>query len=296
MMTKKYSHLVLLVLIVMLLEACAAKSKSTRYSMRQDRAPKYDVNASRIADAIPRVEPKSKYGNPASYVVMGQRYHVMNSAKGYRQKGIASWYGSKFHGHRTSSGEPYNMYAMTAAHKHLPLPTYVRVTNVKNKRSIIVKVNDRGPFHENRIIDLSYVAAKKLGIGGTGMVEVQAIDPAQYQRGKRRRISAVDHFKRDKTTAQPVKTTTQASKAATKPAEARRVYLQVGAFSERSNADELHDQLAALLEKGEINTGYNVKNKLYRVRIGPLANAEEANKLAAKITASGIASPRVVLD
>ena len=102
------------------------------------------------------MEPKSRYGNPESYVVFGKRYYVKDSSKGYVETGIASWYGTKFHGRRTSSGETYDMYAMTAAHKTLPLPTYVEVTNLNNGRSIIVKVNDRGRFHEIRIIDLSY--------------------------------------------------------------------------------------------------------------------------------------------
>ena len=133
---------------------------------------------------MPKVESKSKYGNPKSYVVFGKRYYVKDSAKGYVEQGIASWYGTKFHGRRTSSGETYDMYAMTAAHKTLPLPTYARVTNLENGRSVMVKVNDRGPFHQNRIIDLSYSAATRLGIvkTGTGRVEVEAIDPRNYVR------------------------------------------------------------------------------------------------------------------
>jgi rare lipoprotein A len=123
--------------------------------------------------------PRSKYGNPASYEVYGQTYEVLATARGYSERGKASWYGEDFHGKRTSSGEPYNMHAMTAAHRTLPLPTYVRVTNLKNRREVIVRVNDRGPFHDNRIIDLSFAAATELGITGTGTadVEVTAIDP-----------------------------------------------------------------------------------------------------------------------
>jgi rare lipoprotein A len=134
-----------------------------------------------IPDAVPKVEPKSKYGNPESYVVFGKRYHTKSSSNGYVERGVASWYGPDFHGRKTSSGERYDMYAMTAAHKTLPLPTYARVTNVKNGRSAVVKINDRGPFHGDRIIDLSYSAARKLGVvaKGTAMVEVKAIDPRQ---------------------------------------------------------------------------------------------------------------------
>lgn len=134
---------------------------------------------SSIPDAVPRAEPLAKTGNPESYKVRGKRYFTKRTSSGHVERGLASWYGKKFHGRKTSSGEPYNMYAMTAAHKTLPLPTYVQVTNVENGRTAVVKVNDRGPFHGSRVIDLSYSAAKKLGViqKGTAMVEVRAINP-----------------------------------------------------------------------------------------------------------------------
>jgi rare lipoprotein A len=134
---------------------------------------------SNIPDAVPRVEPLSKWGNPESYKVKGKRYFTKKTSSGHVERGLASWYGKQFHGRRTSSGERYNMYEMTAAHKTLPLPSYVRVTNMENGRTAVVKVNDRGPFHGGRVIDLSYSAAKKLGVvqKGTAMVEVAAIDP-----------------------------------------------------------------------------------------------------------------------
>ncbi|NIA01422.1 MAG: septal ring lytic transglycosylase RlpA family protein, partial [Planctomycetia bacterium] len=167
-----------------LLVACSSgeRSSTSRYSQAQDSAPYRAIDVSAVKDAIPRVEPKSRYGNPASYVVLGKRYTTLASSKGYKKRGIASWYGTKFHGHRTSSGESYDMYEMSAAHKTLPLPTYARVSNLRNGRSVIVKINDRGPFHENRVIDLSYAAASRLGIlgKGTGLVEVEAIDPGTY--------------------------------------------------------------------------------------------------------------------
>jgi len=161
-------------LLVGLLSGCAS-------SGTKDLASGDFPDPSSIPDAVPKVEPKSKYGNPESYVVFGKRYHTKSSSHGYVAKGVASWYGPNFHGRKTSSGEPYDMYAMTAAHKTLPLPTYARVTNVRNGRSAVVKINDRGPFHGNRIIDLSYSAARKLGVvaKGTAMVEVKAIDPRQ---------------------------------------------------------------------------------------------------------------------
>lgn len=125
--------------------------------------------------------PRSKYGNPESYEVYGKTYHVLPTARGYSERGQASWYGEDFHGKRTSSGEPYNMHAMTAAHKTLPLPTYVRVTNLQNRREVIVRVNDRGPFHDDRIIDLSFAAATELDIlrNGTAEVEVTTVDPVR---------------------------------------------------------------------------------------------------------------------
>ena len=167
----------LLALLPALLAACSSQPPSGV----RDSAPDRKLDPDTIVDAVPRDEPRSRYGNPKSYAVFGRRYQVMESSAGHREKGIASWYGSKFHGRRTSSGEAYDMYAMTAAHKNLPLPTYVRVTNLRNGRSAVVKVNDRGPFHDNRIIDLSYAAATKLGIlaTGTGLVEISAIDVRQ---------------------------------------------------------------------------------------------------------------------
>lgn len=166
----------LLIGLLLTLSACS--------TVRRDGPPNYNVDVSRIPDASPKVEPLSKYGNLASYRVFGKQYHVMKSSKDYEEQGIASWYGTKFHAQRTSNGERYNMLAMTAAHKSLPLPTYVQVTNLKNGRKVIVRVNDRGPFEGNRVIDLSYVAAKKLGMlgHGTAYVDVKAIDPMKYDR------------------------------------------------------------------------------------------------------------------
>jgi rare lipoprotein A len=133
-----------------------------------------------IPDAVPKVEPKSKYGNMDTYVVRGRRYYTKDSSLGHVERGLASWYGPGFHRRKTSSGEPYDMYSMTAAHKTLPLPTYARVTNLENGHSAVVKINDRGPFHDPRILDLSLAAATKLGVvgKGTALVELRAIDPA----------------------------------------------------------------------------------------------------------------------
>ena len=138
--------------------------------LQSDAAPANPRDVSKVPDAVPRAEPLSRYGNQESYEVYGKTYYTLPTSKGYKAQGKASWYGTKFQGKRTSSGEPYDLYAMTAAHKTLPLPTYVEVTNLKNGRSVIVKVNDRGPFHGDRLIDLSYSAAARLDIlqYGTG--------------------------------------------------------------------------------------------------------------------------------
>ena len=178
-----------------------------------------------IPDAVPRIEPRSLRGNPAMYEVFGKRYFVMASGEGYRERGVASWYGPDFHAKATSSGEPYDMYAMTAAHKTLPLPTYVRVTNVTNGRSIVVRVNDRGPFVGNRIIDLSYTAAHKLDMtrAGTAVVEVEALTPG-----------SLDDAARGVSAAQRT--------PALAPAP---LYLQAGAFGQAANARQLADRLRA---------------------------------------------------
>lgn len=168
---------ILIVLLVLGLVGCGSSPKR---GAGMD-GPPMEGGTPNLEDAVVRAEPPSRYGNPPSYVVFGKRYYTMKSALGYRERGIASWYGTKFHGRRTSSGERYDMYRMTAAHKSLPLPTYVEVRNLQNGRTAILRVNDRGPFHEGRIIDLSYAAALKLDIlrTGTGLVEVRALSPGE---------------------------------------------------------------------------------------------------------------------
>ncbi len=157
------------------------------YTQHQDAAPKNprDIDFSTIPDATPRREPRGKYGNKSPYIVNGKTYTLLSDARGYQARGIASWYGEKFQGHRTSSFEPYDMYAMTAAHATLPIPSYVRVTHLGNHRSVVVRINDRGPFHDGRIIDLSWAAAHKLGYAmqGTAPVMVEAIVPGHADAG-----------------------------------------------------------------------------------------------------------------
>jgi rare lipoprotein A len=237
-----------------------------------DAAPPEPLDVSNIPNAVPRPEPLSRYGNPTSYVVNGKRYYTMPSSKSYKERGLASWYGTKFQGKRTSSGEPYNFYAMTAAHRSLPLPTYVEVENLQNGRSVIVKVNDRGPFHQNRIIDLSYTAAVKLGIlgYGTGLVEVRAIDTSEPE------PAHTPGFGQEPEAPRPV--------AQEKP----RLYLQVGAYHERRYAEQLRADLEAH-KLGEVRivelTG---EPTFYKVHVGPLQDTAEANRINRKLKTLGI--------
>jgi len=155
------------------------RSQSSRYRSSSDSVPTAIPDVSKLPEPVPKVEPRALYGNKSPYSVLGQTYNVLPSPRGYVERGIASFYGNKFHGYKTSSLEEYDMYQFSAAHKTLPLPSYARVTNLENGKSVIVRINDRGPFHENRIIDLSFAAAVKIGVWpkGTGLVEVRAIDP-----------------------------------------------------------------------------------------------------------------------
>jgi len=184
-------HLLSVLFIAVLVTGCANKSSvpktnEGRYKVTKDYGPDALVDVSHVQDAVPKIEPRSRGGNRSRYEVLGKQYSVMPSAAGYNATGGASWYGKKFHGHLTANGEKYDMYQMTAAHKSLPIPTYVRVTNLANNRQVIVRVNDRGPFHKGRIIDLSYAAASKLDMlkQGTSKVRVEAINPATWKADK----------------------------------------------------------------------------------------------------------------
>lgn len=237
-------------------------------------------------DAIPRPEPRSKYGNGPVYEVLGKRYTVMPSSDGYRERGVASWYGKKFHGNLTSNRETYDMYAMTAAHKTLPLPTYVRVRNLRNNKSIVVRVNDRGPFVHNRIIDLSYSAALKLDMitDGTSLVEVTAINFDQPQGDRPTRVSTPSV-----PAADPAATTA--------PVANNNVYVQVGAFGDRSNAERRLEALSL----GKINNAFiheerSTDRVLYRVRIGPVADVVQYDVLVEELENIGITDPYLITE
>jgi len=300
--------------------------------------------AASVPDAIPRMEPRARYGNPPFYDVFGKRYYVLSSSVGYWERGVASWYGPGFHKERTSIGEPYDMYGMTAAHKTLPLPTYVRVTNLQNGRSIVVRVNDRGPFVGNRIIDLSYTAAAKLDMlrNGTAMVDVRAIDllatppppvvtastiPAASAGAAPVAAALVIEPvaaapPAPAALAAPTGTTAPAAgtaavaaanvqPAAIPPAAASAsgpapvapgftrptLFIQAGAFSDPSNAERLaqklrDDNLGKVFVRNDVIAG----RRMYRVRIGPVPDVAEFDRVVAELERAGVADAHLALD
>lgn len=227
----------------------------------RDGAPHYYVDISKVHNAVPHYLPRSKYGNPRYYNIHGRRYRVLKSARGYDRRGIASWYGTKFDGHLTSTREKYSLLKMTAASPELPIPCYVRVTNLENGKQIIVKVNDRGPFAANRILDLSYVAARKLGYEGRGtaMVEVTSVDMP----------NPLNHARTYFAHHNP------------------HLYLQAGAFTNSYYAQNMEYHLERVTHR-PIHIAHLRGESLYRVEIGPLKNAEESDRLQIRIAQAGL--------
>jgi rare lipoprotein A len=226
------------------------------------------VDPGSIPDAIPKAEPRSAKGNPPFYTVLGKRYFVLKTATDYIERGVASWYGPGFHAQSTSNGERYDMYAMTAAHKTLPLPSYVQVTNLQNGRSVTVRVNDRGPFKDGRIIDLSYTAAAKLGIlrDGTAFVEVRAVSASQQPQEP------------------PV-------------APTRVLFVQAGAFVAEANAAKLVNDLRAQgVTSAKVREDHVAGRTLYRVRVGPVPSVQEFDRALARLRKLGIADAHLALD
>ena len=248
-----------------------------------DGGPSSAIDISGLVEPVPRDEPRARQGNRSPYKVLGKSYHVLDSSKGFRERGLASWYGTKFNGRATSSGELYDICSFTAAHKTLPLPSYVRVTNLDNGRSLIVRVNDRGPFHAGRVMDLSYAAAVKLGVDrtGTARVELEAVGPGES--GPRDRQAAVE--------ARP--------EAAAVGAESRLrtgdpAIIQAGSFGEKSNARRLADRL----EEGgvgrvDVDHAEVDGRDVWRVRIGPV-DGDDMDGVLARLRGLGVLNPRVL--
>lgn len=273
----------------------------------KDGAPSRGASG-KIEDAIPRAEPKSRYGNATSYVVQGKRYYTLKSSRGFVQQGVASWYGTKFHNKKTSSGESYDMWKMTAAHKRLPLPTYVEVTNLENKKKVIVRVNDRGPFVDNRIIDLSYAAAMKLDIteSGTAVVEVRAIDVNNFEASPVEdaapQIEKVDLSPEPIVPVQSVEKHVSPRRAIKPlaPAESpihsqqeRRVgtqfFVQVGSFQKMNNAEALESRLSSSYPDNVQIIPVRIAGiQFYRVYVGPVDSAAKADILVSRLRVLGI--------
>ncbi len=262
-----------------------------RYAQSRDGEPDRRIDVSTLPEPVPRDEPPSKYGNRSPYTVLGQTYRVLPSARGYVERGTASWYGNKFHGYMTSSFEPYDMYQFTAAHKTLPLPSWVKVTNLANGKSVVVRVNDRGPFHQDRLIDLSYAAAVRIGIwpAGTGRVEVRAVGP------------------RD-TAPAPLPSPTQVREARpgapgaagpgpVLPAGTGHLYVQVGAYGEPANAQRAAEALRrAGLGEVQVEDANVNGRRVQRVRLGPLSSADEADRVVDTVRRLGLGPPQVAAD
>jgi rare lipoprotein A len=267
---------------------CATKPT---YSTTQVSKDGYaEINADAIPDAVPRHEPKSKYGNPKSYHVLGKTYYVEDSAHGFRERGQASWYGHPFHGRRTSSGETYDMYLMTAAHKTIPIPSYMRVTNLDNGKSIVVRVNDRGPFHQGRVIDLSYAAAKKLGVHsqGTAPVEIAVVTPTQdhmppAHRPQRPPMMAAHT---EAPSLRPAAHAPAAPMATQQTASYQQAYLQIAAFNSKPRAQEMANHLQQIPQVPgiKIESGYSNNIPVHRVQVGPFNSASFAQQFSSTIS------------
>lgn len=302
-------------------DTAAAKSDSASkpggYYLDDGPGENPPANLESIPDAVPKEEPLQPRLNKP-YVALGQTYQPMAKAHSYKKRGVASWYGKRFHGRKTSSGEPYDMYAMTAAHTVLPLPSYAKVTNVANGRSVIVRINDRGPFKKDRIIDLSYAAAYKLGLiaRGSGLVEVEAVD--QHSLAKRT-AEAVGAEKAPEakpvtvainTDATAIDTSGAATVAANaeqvnlasvqametiEPAASQSYYVQAGAFKNEDNAENLMKRIQALEIAPNIGVSRVYNNALHRLRLGPFGARREAELFASRLR-NQLNVPAIILN
>ncbi len=283
----------------------------------KDGAPWWDVDVSRIPDAVPTLHQGPYKANP--YTVLGKTYFPLTDSKRYVATGTASWYGTKFHGQDTANGEKYDLYGMSAAHKTLPLPSYVRVTNLDNNRSVILRVNDRGPFYSDRIIDLSYAAAKKLGYAeiGTARVKVEGIDPQEWWASRGRPAPLM--LDEPQVVAQPAAPAFTASTGTIEqytpppqqhavavmpsPIEAKKnvsgpasgLFLQVGAFANPDAAELLRSKLSGIVQAPVfVSSIVRSQQTLYRVRMGPVNTPGEAQQLQANVRSANLGQPSVV--
>lgn len=328
-MTRLLPRLLAVATVAALLASCASNTAtSTRTAPakpgisgpgdyvrpHKDGAPWWDVDVSKIPDATPMPHYGPVKANP--YTVLGQTYYPIGDGRAYRETGTASWYGTKFHGQPTANGEKYDLYGMSAAHKTLPLPSYVKVTNLDNGRTVTLRVNDRGPFYSDRIIDLSFAAAKKLGYAesGTARVKVEGIDPEQWwaRQGKQPPLVLAQAQQAARkpaaTLAQPVEQYTpppQQHAGATLPLEVARhdqpagegdaLFLQVGAFANPDAAQLLRDKLSSFTEAPVFVSAVTHRDQvLHRVRLGPIGSQDEAAQLEQSLRLANLGQPRRV--
>jgi len=240
------------------------------------------VDLSVIPDVIPQPLNRTMAGNRSPYTVLGKSYQVLPTEEGYRERGVASWYGEKFHGHKTSNGEVFDMYQVSAAHKSLPIPSFLRVTNLDNNRSIVVRVNDRGPFHGDRVIDLSYAAALKLGYADRGTARVQLES-----------IVATGAFRDG-----GVSTANSAGNETLRVSSPDSKYLQVGAFSELSAAEEVSSKVEEITSLPVFIRTVNTLNNtiLHRVRVGPISDPGQIQRVSESVVAANLGSPYTVTE
>ncbi len=277
-----------LILMVLFISACSQNPKKStsvhhktnegRYAIAQDRAPDFEnYNPNKIKPWTITPEAKSKYGNHSPYVVFGKTYYLANTNQDFEQTGTASWYGKKFHGHTTSNMEIFDMYKMTAAHRTLPLPSYVEVTNLDNNKKVIVRVNDRGPFKSKRIIDLSWAAARALDYDKKGLANVH-IKLVQAPGVK------------------PMPQKNQQVEYKTKKAINGIKYLQIGAYSEKNRAMEIAEKISTKVLLPVHVTNTIAANPLYRVRIGPLSESENIIDIIQKVHRQGFQNTKMVVE
>ncbi|MBT8048449.1 MAG: septal ring lytic transglycosylase RlpA family protein [Xanthomonadales bacterium] len=268
MIPLRYTGLALSLVAGVLLLSCSGER--ARDDELVDGPSLADIKAADVADAVPKDEPLARYGNHSPYEVFGKKYTVLRSSEGYHEQGIASWYGSKFHGRRTSSGEPYDMHLATAAHKSLPLPTYAEVTNLDNGKKVIVKINDRGPFKHGRLIDMSYGAALRLGMTGTGTARVDV------------RVIDVD---------QEAPALAYAETGAVVDSNGTGTWLQAGAYGDRDGAE----RLAGQLKRASLNpVSIHDAGDLFRVWLGPYKSQAEIESVISRVIELGFERPHKV--
>ncbi len=313
------NRLLLLLCLTLLLTACATAPREDpdtrgQPDEEQDRGPDVAPDLSDVEEPEPKDEPLSRYGNPGTYEVFGRQYEVMDleDARDFSEEGVASWYGKKFHGRRTSSGEPYDMYTLTAAHTSLPLPTYVQVTNLDNGKSVIVRVNDRGPFAHDRIIDLSYAAAERIDMldAGTAPVRIEALslayDPetgppsegngeqasAEADTGDAQADAGRQVVANARRVAERVEDQGDPDAPSQASANGGGLKLQVGAFSGPDNAQQLRQRLE---DEGLGPVVVTEENGIHRVRLGPVADRDELDTLAARLQDNGFGDDHLVV-